>query len=347
MQSSNGSMPQAIKSIQNFMFFVRAKKNREKNKQLYRIALSQEVSLTPYTITLEHSNHQQERPMAYSFNNKEYFIELWLLPNTEFIIKSRQQKILHPQFPAKLNSSKELINFIQNTKKPINEHPAKETEGIHIFFSNFLPSSRTLEFQSSSKTLGKLADRNEDAHFFTSNSIGIADGVGGLYEEYGISSREFATELMHRCKDILNCAKSRVSCKETVQEALKFMDNGGCSTYLLANLCRNKLKVSNLGDCGMLLFRFVGSSVKLVFQTWAMQYSINTPFQLSKGFSPKQLKVLCSSNKNKKNIQDSPNIDSDEYCITVHQGDLIVAGSDGLFDNVFTDECEEQRAKDH
>ena len=72
------------------------------------------------------------------------------------------------------------------------------------------------------------------------------------------------------------------------------------------------LKVANLGDSGVRIIR--GGAV--VFATEPLQHEFNCPFQLGH------------------EREDSPS-DAGMYSVRVEEGDTVVLGSDGLFDNLF------------
>ncbi len=42
----------------------------------------------------------------------------------------------------------------------------------------------------------------EDAYFISEKGFGVADGVSG-WNDYGFSSKGFATDLMHNCREVL------------------------------------------------------------------------------------------------------------------------------------------------
>lgn len=323
----------AIRSIRNFMYYVQAKYNKKKERTLHRISVNKGYSLFPYILCLSHRNQYKEYPMIYSLSYQEYFIELWLSPESEFIIKSKDSVILDQNYPIKLNSSQRLVNYIQSPiRKCINllEHYRVKAKKLEI----------ALEFKSSCKTIGKDELRNEDAYFFTPNVLGIADGIGSLYTKYGISSKDFSTELMQKCEELVNSGSHSLQGRKLIQEALKSVTSGGSSTYLIASLIKNRLHISNLGDCGLLLFRNHDSKLRLVFQTSAKYYNAQTPFQISKEFTQTQLNFLKPGCDLYNNLPISDRIDSDEYSITVNEGDIIVMGTDGLFDNLYTEEIQ-------
>lgn len=115
-----------------------------------------------------------------------------------------------------------------------------------------------------------------------------------------------------------------------------------------------ELKVANIGDSGFLQLRFSdnqGDSLAFcVTKSKEQQHGFNVPYQLSKLPSYKQLEELYQQGKLKEchkllNVlkkkhticQDDPN-SADEYSLNLQDEDVIVSGTDGVFDNLFTHE---------
>ena len=167
--------------------------------------------------------------------------------------------------------------------------------------------------------------------------MGVADGIGSLKTEFGISSRDFSQELMSKCDQLSRVHESNLTsrllnCKQIVNQAYNALESGGSSTFLLAVLSGRQMNILNLGDCGLILIRHDGS-FKIVFQTSAKVHSFNTPYQLARRFS---LKQLTEGTNSIKNIDKSDEIsDADEFMITILPGDFLVMGSDGLWDNLY------------
>jgi len=86
---------------------------------------------------------------------------------------------------------------------------------------------------------------------------------------------------------------------------------GGTQIMLLDG---NTLRYSNLGDSGFMVIR----GEEVVFRTREQVHSFNTPFQIGTD-------------------GDRPT-DADEGQVALQEGDIIVAGTDGLFDNLFDPE---------
>jgi protein phosphatase PTC7 len=110
--------------------------------------------------------------------------------------------------------------------------------------------------------------------------------------------------------------------KNILVEAVKKNTNTGSSTACLASLGEDDMmKTTNLGDSGYVIFRFKGDgTLQKVFRSKEQQYSFNFPYQCGTG---------C----------DLPyNAYDNEH--TVVKGDIVVMGTDGVFDNVFDEDME-------
>ncbi len=82
-----------------------------------------------------------------------------------------------------------------------------------------------------------------------------------------------------------------------------------------------KLRTCFIGDSGFIIFRLVDGQYKLHFEFNDQQHGFNFPYQLAM----------------EEYHGDDPYLSICED-FTIHQDDIIVVASDGLFDNVFVTE---------
>jgi len=222
-------------------------------------------------------------------------------------------------------------------------HLAKRWSGHHgpasrRFFSDFLEASvegdPTLRLAFAAACLphpDKVKRGGEDGYFAcsASRSFGVADGVGG-WADNGVDPGEFARQLLrHSHKGI---RKSPSDSESDLQKALldaatKLYDEQiqGGSTALLGQLCGTTLTILNLGDSGAMLLRPAlrrppGADhhvlfPRVVFRSSDQTHYFNCPYQYGSSSPPSEVPDIVR--------------------IRVRHGDLVIAATDGVFDNMF------------
>ncbi|KAH7856130.1 hypothetical protein Vadar_033023 [Vaccinium darrowii] len=162
--------------------------------------------------------------------------------------------------------------------------------------------------------------RGEDAHFMCieQQTIGVADGVGG-WAKMGVDAGEYSLELMTNSTiAVLNQPKGAVDPKQVLKQAYSNTMAQGSSTACIITLNGHTLNAVNVGDSGFMVVR----GGKVIYQSPVQQWSFNCPYQLG-------------SRK-----KDNPDL-AMELELEVEAGDIVVAGTDGLFDNMDQSEIEE------
>jgi len=202
--------------------------------------------------------------------------------------------------------------------------------------------------------------------------IGVADGVGS-WREYNVDPREFSHRLMQECSNILRegaaAKKAKVKTPSSdndnnddddeklltpaelmgkAYERVKADNIIGSSTACIALFdgLRHQLHFSNLGDCGIIVLRHIDSDVagalkrdtktprtertsdlRVAFVSQQQLRSFNHPFQL--GWTGEELEEDEAAESSFK---------SAAQCCTssihIRRGDIIIAATDGLYDNV-------------
>jgi len=159
--------------------------------------------------------------------------------------------------------------------------------------------------------------------FETSNCLGVADGVGG-WKDFGVDPALYAQSLMNECHKYIQTQADLLSPTFNLLEVLQHGDTEckdikGSSTALLVflNHQNNKLTIRNCGDSRCLILRFneFTNQYQLKLLTQEQQHRFNLPFQLgTEGDKPEQ---------------------SIEYQEILQENDLVILGTDGLYDNLF------------
>ena len=133
--------------------------------------------------------------------------------------------------------------------------------------------------------------------------------------------------------------------EKIVLDASQMTVSYGSSTILLA-VCRNSLLYTYcLGDSSFIVLRRrdEGNYLTTVYRSVEQQHSFNCPYQLSNLPKPIAYEELVAKGfgtlvsllkRSSKTMNDSP-FDADTEIIPLKVGDIIIAGSDGLFDNLY------------
>ncbi|KAI4330343.1 hypothetical protein MLD38_028641 [Melastoma candidum] len=158
----------------------------------------------------------------------------------------------------------------------------------------------------------------EDAHFICPDEqvIGVADGVGG-WADVGVDAGLFSRELMSNAVDaIKEDPDGVVDPLRVLEKAHSKTKAKGSSTACIITLKDEAIHAINLGDSGFIVVR----DGCTIFRSPVQQHGFNFTYQLESGSSGD----LPSS--------------GEVFTIPVSAGDVIVAGTDGLFDNLYNNE---------
>ncbi|XP_057973263.1 probable protein phosphatase 2C 55 isoform X3 [Malania oleifera] len=180
---------------------------------------------------------------------------------------------------------------------------------------------RTMKLVSGSCCLphpDKEETGGEDAHFICENeqAIGVADGVGG-WADLGVDAGQFSRELMSNSVNaIQEEPKGSVDPARVLEKAHSSTKAKGSSTACIIALTDQGLHAINLGDSGFMVVR----DGCTIFRSPVQQHNFNFTYQLESG-----------------NTGDLPS-SGQVFIIPVAPGDVMIAGTDGLFDNLYNNE---------
>ncbi|XP_047973020.1 probable protein phosphatase 2C 55 isoform X1 [Salvia hispanica] len=163
----------------------------------------------------------------------------------------------------------------------------------------------------------KVATGGEDAHFICVDKqvIGVADGVGG-WADVGVNAGIYARELMSNAVAAISKVPDDIDPLSVLEKAHAATNAMGSSTACIIALKNQDLHAINLGDSGFIVVR----DGALIFESPVQQHGFNFTYQLERG--------------NQGDLPSSGQV----FKIPVVPGDVVVAGSDGLFDNLYAKE---------
>ncbi|CAI9107065.1 OLC1v1006340C1 [Oldenlandia corymbosa var. corymbosa] len=165
----------------------------------------------------------------------------------------------------------------------------------------------------------KVEKGGEDAFFFSGYNggvIAVADGVSG-WAEQNVNPALFSREMMSRVSSLLKDEEVSYDPRSLMKDAHAATSSVGSATVIIAMLEKNGiLKIANVGDCGLRVIR----RGQIAFSTSPQEHYFDCPYQLSsEAVTQTYLDAMVCS-------------------VELVKGDILVIGSDGLFDNVFDTE---------
>eukprot|EP01026_Neomeris_dumetosa_P034939 TRINITY_DN2796_c0_g1_i5.p2 TRINITY_DN2796_c0_g1~~TRINITY_DN2796_c0_g1_i5.p2 ORF type:complete len:356 (-),score=66.21 TRINITY_DN2796_c0_g1_i5:1076-2143(-) len=204
-----------------------------------------------------------------------------------------------------------------DVKLPSNDVKFQDGKGANGF-----EKKQTLKLVSGAAVLphpSKVDKGGEDAYFIANNqrAIGVADGVGG-WAEYGIDPGLYSKGLMQHAKQMAEEEElSPSSAQSLLERSHKLTNVLGSSTACILVLHGSTIYASNIGDSGFIVIR----DKEVIFESPAQVHQFNFPYQLGGEGA----------------MGDTPD-SAQRFELQVQQGDVIVAATDGVMDNVYTED---------
>jgi len=212
-------------------------------------------------------------------------------------------------------------------------------------------SAQCYQKQHSEKT--RKGIRDADVTLGSPMILGVADGVSQV-EEFGIDASLLPRELMMHCQDLGDNQltpgyKSRPQDKyrgpiPLLTEAFQATDDTLGSTTATLALLDNSTKIHGrphpmiavitVGDCQLLVLRRTqgrGSRLESVFQTEMQRIDghVQTPLQIARINA--DIDPAFHDDITLEVIERGSAV----HCVSAYEGDIIVMGTDGVFDNLF------------
>jgi len=231
---------------------------------------------------------------------------------------------------------------------PANERGAVNSEPVvqpvqHVSSSRGAADDACLSYTSAfasrqhpAKTNTGIVNADAVEEGFT--HLGICDGVSGVHH-LGIPPDELPWELLQSCRARLQLptahpeaeAEDRPWITGLIQDAYDGTQAFGATTLLLAVLRGSDLISANIGDCALLVLRpqsVQPLQLRIIFKTEPGRYDARRPVQVQRlhGFSDENARDVIR----KASVSTTP----------VRHGDILVLGSDGLFDNLRDEEIQ-------
>lgn len=194
-----------------------------------------------------------------------------------------------------------------------------------------------------------------DATLTSPMLLGICDGVSQV-EDLGLDAAELPKELLRSCESIATAQLVQESSSyagpiSLLKEAYAETESLGSTSVLLAVMDNSTqihgklhpmIGVVTLGDCELVLIRRSQTGLQVVLHTDKQRIGGNNQ-------TPLQLARMTDALDDETDALDAIERGSGLHCLSTYEGDVIIMGSDGVFDNLFLSEvvaiCEDRLPK--
>jgi len=204
----------------------------------------------------------------------------------------------------------------------------------------------------------RMGYKDADATLTSPMLLGVCDGVSQL-EEFNMDPSLLPNELLRVCEELAMqqlMPDANVSPHDQyrgpislLKEAYEETESMGSTTVLLAALDNSTrihgklhpmIAVLSIGDCELLMLRRANgrqSDLEAVFHTemQRIDYNVQTPLQLAR------VDERIDEEFDESIALEVIEKGSAVHCVSAYEGDVLILGSDGVFDNLFLDEIVE------
>jgi len=243
----------------------------------------------------------------------------------------------------------------ERQKKNLMDFQRREQQLAEAYQKNKPLCFNARGYQKTHPVKARKGVKDADARLESPMILGVADGVSQI-EEFGIDASMLPNELLKHCQELGMSQLIPDSGEEfegsyqgpipLVREAFESTTCLGSTTLVLAVLDNSTkihgklhpmIAVISIGDCELLILR------RLHGRNSALQAVFHTEMQRIDGHFQTPLQLARVDDRIDPDFHDGITIEVIEkgsavHCVSAYEGDIIVMGSDGVFDNLFLDE---------
>mmetsp|Transcript_31168 Transcript_31168/g.92778 ORF Transcript_31168/g.92778 Transcript_31168/m.92778 type:complete len:411 (-) Transcript_31168:61-1293(-) len=201
----------------------------------------------------------------------------------------------------------------------------------------------------------RIGHKDADATLASPMLLGVADGVSQI-EEFGMDASELPQELLRSCEHLgmsqlipnrpVNPQDAYRGPVSLLKDAYEETESLGSTTVLLAILDNSTkihgklhpmVAVLTIGDCELLMLR------RLQGRQSPLQAVFHTEMQRIDGHVQAPLQLARVDERVDPEFEEELALEVIErgsavHCVSAYEGDIVVLGSDGVFDNLFLEE---------
>jgi len=264
----------------------------------------------------------------------------------------------HPPDKDKMSRSPTFLVGTEQQKKVLSEFQRREQHFTEEYQKNKPLCFSARAYQQTHPAKVRMGYKDADATLTSPMLLGVCDGVSQL-EEFNMDPSLLPNELLRTCEELAMMQlmpdmaqtpgeryKGPIS---LLKEAYEETESYGSTTVLLAALDNSTrihgklhpmIAVLSIGDCELLMLRRTAgrhSELEAVFHTemQRIDYNVQTPLQLAR------VDERIDEDFDESIALEVIEKGSAVHCVSAYEGDILVLGSDGVFDNLFLDEIVE------
>lgn len=260
-----------------------------------------------------------------------------------------------------MESMKRSPTFLVGTEKQrsiLSEFQRREQHFTEEYQKNKPLCFSARAFQKTHPAKVRMGYKDADATLTSPMLLGVCDGVSQL-EEFNMDPSLLPQELLRTCEELAMMQlmpDMNVSPQDAyrgpislLKEAYEETESYGSTTVLLAALDNSTrihgklhpmIAVLSIGDCELLMLRRTSgrqAELEAVFHTemQRIDYNVQTPLQLAR------VDERIDTDFDESIALEVIEKGSAVHCVSAYEGDILILGSDGVFDNLFLDEIVE------
>jgi len=243
----------------------------------------------------------------------------------------------------------------ERQKRNLEDFQRREQQLAEAYSKNKPLCFNARSYQKTHPAKAAKGHKDADACLAAPMILGVADGVSQI-EDFGIDASELPHELLKVCEELGMYQlrpDTHVAMQDTyrgpipmLRRAFEATESLGSLTVVLAIMDNSTrihgkrhpmVAIITIGDCELLILR------RIEGKTAPMQAVCHTEMQRIDGHAQTPLQLARVDARIDPDFHEGITIEVIEkgsavHCVSAYEGDIVVMGSDGVFDNLYLDE---------
>ncbi|CAK9018978.1 unnamed protein product [Durusdinium trenchii] len=248
----------------------------------------------------------------------------------------------------------------ERQRKNLDEFKRREQQLAEAYHKNKPLCFNACSYQRTHPVKAQKGHKDADACLTVPLILGVADGVSQI-EDFGIDASVLPNELLNVVEQLgmhqllpnvsLSAGDTYRGPVSMLRRAFEATESLGSLTVVLAIMDNSTrihgklhpmIAIITVGDCELLVLR------RLAGPRSRLELVCHTEMQRIDGHAQTPLQLARVDDRIDPNFHEELTIEVIEkgsavHCVSAYEGDIVIMGSDGVFDNLFLDEILRQR----